>query len=83
MKLKSFTFNQFYENTFIVSDSTNDCIIIDPGCYSNDEKNILKKYIEDNNLQTCDGHHPDDAAMEHMAQNYFKDLINENINSRR
>ena len=50
MKLKSFTFNQFYENTFIVSDSTNDCIIIDPGCYSNDEKNILKKYIEDNNL---------------------------------
>ena len=50
MKLKSFTFNQFYENTFIVSDSTNDCIIIDPGCYSNDEKNILKKYIEENNL---------------------------------
>ena len=44
MKLKSFTFNQFYENTFIVSDSTNDCIIIDPGCYSNDEKNILKIY---------------------------------------
>ena len=50
MKLKSFTFNQFYENTFIVSDYTNDCIIIDPGCYSNDEKYILKKYIEDNNL---------------------------------
>ena len=50
MKLKSFTFNQFYENTFIVSDSTNDCIIIDPGCYSNDEKNILKKYIDNNNL---------------------------------
>ena len=50
MKLKSFTFNQFYENTFIVSDSTNDCIIVDPGCYSNDEKNIFKKYIEDNNL---------------------------------
>ena len=50
MKLKSFTFNQFYENTFIVSDSTNNCIIVDPGCYSNDEKNILKKYIENNNL---------------------------------
>lgn len=50
MKLKSFTFNQFYENTFIVSDSTNDCIIVDPGCYSNDEKNILKKYIYENNL---------------------------------
>ena len=50
MKLKSFIFNQFYENTFIVSDSTNDCIIVDPGCYSNDEKNILKKYIDNNNL---------------------------------
>ncbi|MFL2573575.1 MAG: MBL fold metallo-hydrolase [Flavobacteriales bacterium] len=46
MKLKSFTFNQFYENTFIVFDSTNDCIIVDPGCYSNDEKNILKKYLK-------------------------------------
>lgn len=43
----------------------------------------MHDYIKDNNLQTCDGHHPDDAAMEHMAQNYFKDLINENINSRR
>ncbi len=50
MKLKSFIFNQFYENTYIVSDSTNDCIIVDPGCYSNDEKNLLKKYIDNNNL---------------------------------
>tara|TARA_B100000965_G_scaffold394163_1_gene405981 strand:+ start:1557 stop:2195 length:639 start_codon:yes stop_codon:yes gene_type:complete len=50
MKLKSFTFNQFYENTYIVYDSTKKCIVIDPGCYSIDEKNILKNYIEENNL---------------------------------
>lgn len=43
----------------------------------------MHQYLDDHNLARCDGHHPDDNAMEHMAQNYFKDLINENINCRR
>ena len=38
MNIKIFTFNQFFENTFIISDSTNECIIIDPGCYDKNEK---------------------------------------------
>ena len=50
MNIKIFTFNQFFENTFIISDSTNECIIIDPGCYNKNEKQILQDYILSNNL---------------------------------
>ena len=34
MKVKSFTFNPFQENTYVVYDNTKECIIIDPGCYT-------------------------------------------------
>ena len=50
MNIKIFTFNQFFENTFVISDSTNECIIIDPGCYDKNEKQILQDYILSNNL---------------------------------
>ena len=42
MKIKTFTFNQFQENTFVISDNTRDCIIIDPGCYQQEEKDELE-----------------------------------------
>ena len=49
MKIKTFTFNQFQENTFVISDNTRDCIIIDPGCYQQEEKDELdevERWIE-------------------------------------
>jgi len=45
MKIKSFIFNPFQENTYVIYDETKQCIIIDPGCYTLEEKNILKKFI--------------------------------------
>ena len=45
MKIKSFTFNPFQENTYVVYDETKECIIIDPGCYTELERNTLKKFI--------------------------------------
>jgi hydroxyacylglutathione hydrolase len=45
--IHSFTFNPFQENTYIVSDETSDCIIIDPGCYTKNEKQILVDFISD------------------------------------
>ena len=51
MKIERFTFNAFSENTFIVSDNTKECIIIDPGCYNEHEKNELVKYVTDNHLK--------------------------------
>ena len=51
MKIKTFTFNQFHENTFVISDNTRDCIIIDPGCYQQEEKDELENYIIENKLK--------------------------------
>lgn len=47
MVLKKFTFNPFSENTYVLSDDTKECIIIDPGCYDQDEKAELSRYIQD------------------------------------
>lgn len=49
--IKSFAFNPFQENTYILSDSKGKCIIIDPGCYSAEEEKEMNQYIEDNNLE--------------------------------
>ena len=51
ISIKSFTFNPFQENTYLLSDETNECIIIDPGCYERHEKNELLSYITDENLK--------------------------------
>lgn len=47
--IKKFTFNQFQENTYILHDGKA-CVIIDPGCYEQHEKNELLHYISENNL---------------------------------
>ena len=51
MKIKSFTFNPFQENTYVIYDETKECIIIDPGCYTNEEKNILNQFIINEELK--------------------------------
>jgi len=48
--LKTFVFNDFQENTYILSDETKECIIIDPGCFYVTEQNELSDYINKNNL---------------------------------
>ena len=50
INLKSFTFNPFQENTFVLSDETGECVIIDPGCNDEYEKQELDQYIESNQL---------------------------------
>lgn len=50
MRIKSFTFNPFQENTFIIYDDTKECIIIDPGFYEENEKNEFISFINKNNL---------------------------------
>lgn len=42
------TFNPFQENTYIVSDETGECIIFDPGCYTEKERDELKNFISEN-----------------------------------
>ncbi len=51
LKLHSFTFNPMQENTYLLSNETGQCIIIDPGCYFDNEREELTSYISANGLQ--------------------------------
>ena len=50
MKVKCFTFNPFQENTYILHDNTNECVIIDPGCSNVNEQIELINFIKSNAL---------------------------------
>ena len=51
MTIKSFTFNGFAENTYVLADpATRQCVILDPGCYTAAEQRELQAYIAAENL---------------------------------
>lgn len=50
MNVKTFTFNDFEENTYILYDETGECIIVDPGCNTEEERKELTDFIDDHSL---------------------------------
>lgn len=50
-KIHTFSFNPFQENTYLLADETGECIVIDPGCYFEEEKTALTDFIETNNYR--------------------------------
>lgn len=50
LKIASFTFNAFQENTYILSSDSKFAVIIDPGCYTKEEEFELESYIEQHSL---------------------------------
>ena len=48
--VKVFIFSPIQENTYILYNERKDCIIIDPGCYYDDEKDALAFFVENNGL---------------------------------
>ena len=51
LQIKSFEFSPIQENTYLLYNELNDCIIIDPGCYFDAEKEELVAFIQDHNLK--------------------------------
>jgi hydroxyacylglutathione hydrolase len=51
LQLRSFTFNPFQENTYVLYDNTKECIIIDPGCSNTYEQEELTRFIKQENLR--------------------------------
>lgn len=49
IQIKSFTFNDFQENTYIIS-RNNQCVIIDPGNYYDNENVEIKNFIDSKNF---------------------------------
>jgi hydroxyacylglutathione hydrolase len=50
LQIKAFTFNDFQENTYILYDETKECIIIDPGCNTSAERDMLADFISNKKL---------------------------------
>ena len=46
ISIKTIVFNPFAENTYLLYDETKECVIVDPGCYTSEEQDHLKKVIE-------------------------------------
>ena len=45
ISIKKFTFNPVQENTFVVYDETGECVIVDAGCYIENERQELDDFI--------------------------------------
>ncbi|HNP49612.1 MAG TPA: MBL fold metallo-hydrolase [Bacteroidia bacterium] len=68
--IRSFTFNPFEENMYVLYDETKEAVIIDPGCYSENEKSELAEFILKENLipvKLINTH----AHLDHMLGNNF------------
>lgn len=70
LQIQPFVFNAYSENTYVLSDETRECVIIDPGCYEREEREILSRYISQNELKVVKllnthGH------IDHMLGNHF------------
>lgn len=64
------TYNPFQENTYILYDETQECIVIDPGCLNVTEESDLKKHISDLGL-TPVGLYNTHCHLDHVFGNAF------------
>lgn len=73
--VKSFMFNLLQENTYVVSDDTKECVIIDCGAYYQAECDTLVNYINDNGLKpvhllATHGHFDHNFGIDVIYNNY-------------
>jgi glyoxylase-like metal-dependent hydrolase (beta-lactamase superfamily II) len=51
IEIKSFEFNPFKENSYVLYDETKEAIVIDPGCYEKQEQEQLSGFVSENDLK--------------------------------
>ncbi|MFN5134953.1 MAG: MBL fold metallo-hydrolase [Chitinophagaceae bacterium] len=49
--VKAFTFSPVQENTYVLFNETGVAIVIDPGCYFEEERDLLQNFITQNKLE--------------------------------
>ena len=50
LKIRQFTFNPIQENTYVITNEKDEAIIIDPGCYFENERKELTDFIDTHKL---------------------------------
>ena len=68
-------FNLLQENTYVVSDETKECVIIDCGAYYDEERDAIINYIKDNELKPMHllcthGHFDHNFGIDTIHDNY-------------
>ena len=58
MKIKIFEFGPLAVNTYVLSDETGECVIIDPACWYPHEKETLFNYIKQQFYRKTSLKHP-------------------------
>ncbi|HNK29281.1 MAG TPA: MBL fold metallo-hydrolase, partial [Ferruginibacter sp.] len=51
LKIRPFVFSPIQENTYVLYHENGDCLIVDPGCYFNAEKDELEAFITQSGLK--------------------------------
>lgn len=77
--VKTFICNPFQENTYILYDETGECVIVDAGCYSQEEHDAIDSFIAGNNLKpvkllNTHGHIDHIAGIEYLSKKYGIEL---------
>ena len=70
VSIHSFTFNPLQENTYVLWDESNECIVIDPGCYDEEERSELAGFLAEKKLTLkfiINTH----CHIDHVLGNYF------------
>ncbi len=81
LNIQKFVFNPYQENTYVVSDETRECVIIDCGALFDNEQLALTEYIEENlltpvHLLCTHGHFDHCVGIDTIYQQYgLKPLI--------
>jgi hydroxyacylglutathione hydrolase len=75
LKIKQFTFSPIQENTYLLYNEFKQCAIIDPGCYSDAEKEQMDRFIKQNGLTptmllTTHCHLDHVFGLKYAAENY-------------
>jgi len=74
-KVKTFMFNLLQENTYVISDETKECVIIDCGAYYSEERDALTHYIDTEGLKpvhllSTHGHFDHNFGIDTIYQKY-------------
>ena len=70
IRVHTFTFNPFEENTYVLYDETREAVIIDPGCFEKEEQDELVEFIAAKKLKVkilLNTH----CHIDHVLGNYF------------
>ena len=75
IKVEKFVYNSFQENTYVLFDETNECIIVDAGCYEDYEKENLVSFLDSKSLKPVHlicthGHIDHILGMEFLCKKY-------------